>query len=463
MAKVKTAKTAMPEIVEAMRGGEFSGWSVSAGSSNRGDAFTDFTNRIMRVPLIDDETSRLVRAHELAHARISPRNAEEWAKFISANGFTERVVAVAEEVRVNRFVEMKGYNLDLLTDGSEKASGKRVAEEAKKSLEAQNELYSFGCGLIGTKAFRAYINGVRSVDTDIAKNLRTLELAVLKVVRNVPMAHLGNTRIEANPSYAIEKGVDYTARIARELMKFIEFVDKDKISEEVMGTAGSTYEVGTTLGKFAPLIIDKKFLCEEQVKGHLARKKRASSMGSRIAYPQRLLTDPERRVFSTKAKASGGIVAIDVSGSMDINPDDLDAILELSPGAFVLAYSHKPKSLGVPNVWILANRGKRCSADQLKTIGNIGNGVDGPVLDYIVKMRKGREPLIWLCDGQVTDAHDKPNEALTKVCADIVKRHGIIVAPTMADVIIALKRGQSAVSKPAGRLARTMGIDPARY
>jgi hypothetical protein len=379
-------------------------------------------------------------------------------EFIKWSGLTFRVAMTAEEVRVNRIVSVKGYDLDLLTDGSEKTSGVRIAKEALTSVDAKNELFAFGGGLVGTKAFRAYINGVRSVNKEFAEQLRKMELAILKVIRRAPASSLASTHIVNAGNCEIESGVkNYTLPIGLEIMKYQEFIDKEKIAEDVVGAGGTTYSVGSTVGKFAPLIIDKTFLCEEQVKGHLARKKRASAMGTRIAYPERLLTDPERRIFSNKAKASGGIIVIDVSGSMEISENDIDTILTLSPGALVMAYSHKPKSLGVPNAWILANRGKRCSAEQLHTIGNIGNGVDGPVLDYAVKNRRGKEPIIWLCDGQVTDAHDKSAPELTEACAKIVKRHGIIVAPTMSDVIEAMRLGRSATSKPKGRLATAMG------
>ena len=36
--------------------------------------------------------------------------------------------------------------------------------------------------------------------------------------------------------------------------------------------------------------------------------------------------------------------------------------------------------------------------------GNVGNGVDGPALRFALSSRRGREPVIWVCDGQVTDS-----------------------------------------------------------
>jgi hypothetical protein len=372
---------------------------------------------------------------------------------------TERVMMVAEEVRVNAFAKAKGYDIDLLQDGSEKTSGVQSAKRAMEGdVEAKNEMFAFGAGLVGGKAFRAFINGVRSVNKEYAQELRKMELAILKEIRHASVGLLGATNlVSTKGDVSVPEGFNhYVPKIALHIMATQEFVDNNGISEDVVGVGGGDYETGNALGKFAPLIIDRKFLCDQQVKGHLARKKRASSMGTNLVYPERLLTDPDRRVFAQKAKASGGIVLIDVSGSMEITDTDIEQILALSPGALVMAYSHKPKSLGIPNLWILANRGKRCSAQALKTIGNIGNGVDGPALEYAVKRRIGREPIIWVCDGQVTDSHDKPAPNLTEECAKIVKKNGIIVIPDMESAVKALRIGRNAESVIRGRLASAM-------
>lgn len=462
MAKRKNEVLAMPEVVVSYRKDDtpVTAWSVSPSSGKRGDASTDFVNRVMRVPLMSGEVARLVRAHELSHARISPSDNDELEKFIASNGFSDRVVMCAEEVRVNTLVGLQGFDLDHLTDGSEKQSGITAAKEALVSEHARNELFCFGGGLVGTKAFKAYVSGVRSVSKELADELRQMEREIKRLLKGAIPRFLGDTTIKDCNDYRINAGFDnYTKKIANEIQKHVTFIDTDNITEsDVIGAGGADYEVGTTAGKFAPLIIDKKFLCDQQVKGHLARKKRATAMGRHLAYPSRLLTDPERRVFSQKSNASGGIVLIDVSGSMDITSDDLDEILRLSPSALVMAYSHKPRSQGIPNAWILANRGKRAKAEALKTIGNIGNGVDGPALDYAIKHRKGNEAIIWVCDGQITDSHDKPpSPEVVKAVAEMVVRNGIIVAPNLYYAIEALRKGRTAVSRPLGRIGRALG------
>ncbi|HEY5263252.1 MAG TPA: hypothetical protein VIJ08_03180, partial [Acidimicrobiales bacterium] len=51
-------------------------WTVKPGSTRRGEASCNLTERILEVPLGLDATSRVVRAHELMHARVSPHRIE---------------------------------------------------------------------------------------------------------------------------------------------------------------------------------------------------------------------------------------------------------------------------------------------------------------------------------------------------------------------------------------------------
>jgi len=75
--------------------------------------------------------------------------------------------------------------------------------------------------------------------------------------------------------------------------------------------------------------------------------------------------------------------------------------------------------------------------------GNIGNGVDGPILEFAIKARVGREPIIWVCDGQVTDSNDHPDPELTRQVAKLVRKHGIRMVSKLSDVQSSLRGGGS--------------------
>jgi len=446
---------AFPEVITALRGDdtEVKQWSVVEGSTERGDAWTNFNDHVLRIPLINDEVARVIRAHENVHVRVSPNNMEMLQKFAEHFGFSSRVVMTAEEHRVNTIVGRLGYDLSLLKDGTEKESGKRTAKEAQKSVQAYNELFAFGAGLVGTKAFRDYIVGVRSVDKDMAIQLRQMELALLKITKRTHVQNLGNTDLADFEGIELGRGfLRYTRQIAEVIDQYQKFEGDTDDFDEVKGSSGIEYNVGGADG-FAPLKLDHTLLCDQQVKGHLARRKRSASTGKRVLYPSRLLTDPHKRIFSQKPRNNGGVVVIDCSGSMSLTTADVDKFLELAPGALVIAYSHSSKHKNRPNAWVIANRGKRASNIDRCT-KNVGNGVDGPALEFAISKRRGSEPLIWICDGQVTSASDNWHNDLDVACAKMVIKHNIIVAPTVEAGIKALALGKSARSDVRGNVGK---------
>jgi len=130
---------------------------------------------------------------------------------------------------------------------------------------------------------------------------------------------------------------------------------------------------------------------------------------------------------------------IDQSGSMDLGRDQLGALLARAPDALVVGYSHRPGDIGATaNVWVLADRGAVATE---WPAGNVGNGVDGPALRFALARRRGTEPVVWVTDGQITDAHDHPDDALTSECAELVRAHGVRLARDLDSIAAALRPG----------------------
>jgi hypothetical protein len=160
-----------------------------------------------------------------------------------------------------------------------------------------------------------------------------------------------------------------------------------------------------------------------------------------MRYPSRLLTDHHKRAFATRTTVHGGIVIIDQSGSMDIDAHALSTLLQRAPDALVVGYSHRPGDIGAtPNVWILADRG---SVARTVPSGNIGNGVDGEVLEWALRRRHGTEHIVWITDGQVTDSHDHPDDRLSVHCAVLVRRHRIRLVKELSGAATALSAGRT--------------------
>jgi len=143
----------------------------------------------------------------MAHARFSP--ADDFPKWVARGIATETGLTVVEEVRVNFLIKKAGFDVDLLADGSEKASGVRIAEQADWTQAVYIAVGYSICG--GGKDF---ITGVRRVNPAWAKTLREIIKAVEKeFVKAFKTGTLGST--EVDPRHGLAPfGFAHTERIA---------------------------------------------------------------------------------------------------------------------------------------------------------------------------------------------------------------------------------------------------------
>lgn len=389
-------------------------WTVTPGSTRRGEASCNLTERILEVPLGSDATSRVVQAHELMHARVSPHLLAHYGE---TEELSPRALECCEELRINTLIERLGFNVSLLRDGSEKAGARRIAGSADWS-----EAVCFLMAVLGTGGEKEYLAGIRQVEPTWLPGLRAVRKRAFTVVHALPSVSLGATRLteEGFPSgYANSTMV--LARILTQTMQ----ARPPSTPEELRNFRRSLEPGGRRppTGRFAPLIFDETLSMSPRPRSSGMRRERASTCGPTMRYPSRLLTDERKRAFARRASRHGGIVIIDQSGSMEIDATSLAVLLRRAPDALVIGYSHRPGDLGLtPNIWVLADRG---SVTTTIPSGNIGNGVDGSVLNWAIRQRSHSEPIVWVTDGQVTDSHDHPDDRLTIECAQLVRRHRI--------------------------------------
>jgi len=402
-------------------------WNVESGSTLRGDASCNLSDRILRVPLGRDATSRVVRAHELAHIRVSPhvREHEMWRLDVEP-----RAIECAEELRVNSLLSRLGFDVSLLRDGSEKSGGRRIAEAGDWS-----EAVCFLMAVLGTGAEKEFLSGVRQGDSTWLPGLRALRKRAHQLLDSFETSRLGATRCDEE---GLGRGfTEFTMVLARILTQSM--AARPPTNTEDLRRFRRSLEPGgrrPATGRFAGLRFDEGIIMSSRPRSPGLRHARASVSGTVLRYPNRLLIDEQRRAFAQWRGVHGGIVIIDQSGSMDIDDLAMASLLRHAPNALVVGYSHRPGSSdSSANAWVLANRGavaQRCPA------GNVGNGVDGPVLEWAIGQRRGSEPIVWVTDGQVTDSHDHPDERLTAVCADLVRQHRIRLVSELGGVHRAL-------------------------
>lgn len=434
-----------PEFLtsRADRGGPLR-WRVERGAPRRGEAWTDLVGCAMRVPFDGGEHGRLVRAHELMHARVSPLVPGAFGRW----PLPSRSVECAEEFRVNHLLGRLGFDLAELRDGSERLTGIRLAEAGE-----WDETIWFTAAVSGTRALRDVVTGVRRVHPVWANACRALERALLASARLVPTASLASTRPGADE---LPLGYAEHTRVFAELISA--HVDR--------GPGGSgrprsarRRERPVATGRFAPLVLDHAVTLDRRVTGAVASRRAPSATGRGVVRPDRLVTDPARRLFDRTSRGVGGVVVVDQSGSMALTSEDLERLLAAAPGAFVLGYSHAPGSSDVPNAWVLAQRGRAASTVRA---GNVGNGVDGPALRFALSRRRAGEGVIWICDGQITDSGDHADAALTEECARLVVRHGIRMVSTVDEALGVLGSRRASVSgvRALGRVGACVTASP---
>ena len=409
-------------------------WRIERGSTRRGEASCDMQLRVLEVPMGADPTSRVVRAHELMHARVSPHDLFLGVLTDALGDVAPFALECAEEFRVNTLLARLGFDVALLRDGSEKTGGRRIAEN-----DDWAQALCFLLAVLGTGAERDYLAGVRAARPTWMVPLRALRRRALAVVADCDTTRLGATTRNGDgvpAGYAA-----CTLVIARLLTRSM--AAKVPETDAAVRQFRRSLEPGgrrAPSGRFAALVFDEtsRSLAEARTRTH--PRSRGASTGTILRYPGRLLTDERRRAFGARSRDRGGIVVIDQSGSMDIDDEELARLMCRAPRAVIIGYSHRPGDRGeTANVWVLADRHGVVARAHA---GNVGNGVDGPVLRWATEHRVGREPVIWVTDGQVTDSNDHPDEALTDECARLVLKHGVTLVGSLAEVRTRLQRPQ---------------------
>ena len=372
-------------------------WDIVRCSAVRGKPRTCIAEQTMAVPLDADETARVIRAHELMHVRVSPSDLRPWIKRGKASPDS---LLCAEETRVNYLLSKHGFKpKEHLLDPNDHNN----ARAAAKAGDLPNLIRA--CVVTWGTAGQAHtIDGVaRAVledgaDPQILEACKEINLKLDEIYsQHGGMA--GSDRL-LKGSKTMTRGFLLTEAVARLLDQYVQMA-KDNNKIPIFKRNDEDGSVRDSAKDFAELIPGQSSL-DRIHHGNMGKVKLAADTGRNPRRIHRMLTDPHRRIFDRTKRDKGAIVLIDWSGSMELAASDVLKILNASPGATVAAYAHKVGSKDVPNFWVLAKDGKMV-ANLPKKYG-VGNGVDGPALRWALKNRRmATEPILWVCDGGVTD------------------------------------------------------------
>ena len=425
-----------PEFIRQTGGsrGLNESWDIIRCSTSRGNPKTCITDRTIAVPLDADELARVVRAHELMHVRVSPPDLAPWLRRKRAS-FDSLIVA--EETRVNYLLGKKGFKpTEYLLDPSDYTGAR---EHAKRG-----DLAGLIRATVATWGTAGASHNLRGVEDAVTKDGASPDLheAVSNLNETLDGIYQKHGKIASSDfrlkgSRTLTKGFTLTEHIAQMLDKMISIANET--SKIPTFNRADNAGIQDYKRSFAPLVFGKTSLSKMH-NGNMGKAKLASPTGRNPRRIHRLLTDPHKRIFDRTRRVNGSIVLIDQSGSMSVKPSDVLQILNASPGATIASYAHKPGSKDVPNIWILAKDGKM--VDKLPTRHGFGNGVDGPALRWAIKSKRFQnEPVLWVCDGAVTDGKtDSTYSHLTAEARVLAIKAKAIMHRRIGDAISYLKK-----------------------
>ena len=390
---------------------------------------------LVTAPTGDSDVAETLRRYVLVRSRYDLPDAKKYAKRWSV---TETAIETGCRALANaRYFHAFGQDPSIGT--TETTILARVLSEGNPPKPAILSALSHS----GTEAFNDLMSKVS--DMQLVMELKELEAQILSLLydyhcaRDLPLINSSNPR--------------YQKRGLKEWAWYVKHIDayaNNQVNEQKGRLEQKQQEADAPqkaypkdsdlVGDWEQLVVSKPELSINHT-GKLGRRTIANDSGREIRYINRMITDPDRRVFSRKTRALGGVVCIDASGSMALSSEDLDRLLKASAGATVVMYSGGRDNPSIPNVWVIAKKG-RMVRHLPDPPGD--NAVDGPALVYASSLReRGSQPLIWVSDGYVTgrrSGHTNPN--LISDIEMIRRRHKVIQVKNVQEAEQLMKRLQ---------------------
>lgn len=426
-------------------------WSIR--DSGSGQAFVDFSTNLMVVPLGDSPGESLIRAHETAHVKISPREIPE----LSSTG--KILTQAIEDARVYSFLNSVGIETDKASPWSENQS--RTMER----LSYKDPIFAVGSYIASRRTkfrldylpedVKQQVDSVLEplfeeyektgdyppfeVTLQVAKTLEELweaseespgegegegkpeetsgdaesgsgeagedsGEATKETPREMPKPKnpLGDTRKE-NPGS--KDGRDAMAAVMRDISQPIAVSELPQIQltsaeTQELTEMGVTPVMGTA---YSAEMIVRNYPLEVPLTGKSRLKgikKAACDTGAIPRRMNRYATDSA--IFSRTVKRGRAVILIDCSGSMSLSSEDITEVLEAVPDATVALYNGR----GSEGYFVIAaNERKSISPENLYSfMFNPQNAVDRPALEWLAKQTA--KPKFWVCDGIVTGRSD---------------------------------------------------------
>jgi len=414
-----------PEYLSRRQDENPNSWSVSTGVPLISSVLANAKLGQLIAPNDPTRLGKLLRTFALVQARYDFTDPVEVAKQQRVN---ERDLQIA---RVWWTQHLTNLVLDVKRDAWIDGTGSALAEQVSQIPIEQ--AFSSALPHLMTQQARAILRTIGETNKDAVKALNELRkdaTVFLETYMSKPSTEITHTRrVDGSPCRRDENLI----------VKLCEMISagRERYEEALRGKPGSQVEPGdennsTDLDHFkaklapqfgdgsawhdvvlAPLNLKRKHV------GKIGTKRTSTDRGRAVRYPSRLMTDPQRRIYGTKGRGKSALVVLDMSGSMDYTPEELDEMIESARGAVVLGYSGTGGDS--PNVWILAKDGHR--VEELPDVPG-GNDCDGSAFQYALdKYRKSSSmPVIWVSDGDISGTRNYSTGALARDMIDKLRQ-----------------------------------------
>lgn len=434
------------------------GWGVRPAPLVRGASYTDFSEHEMAVPAGDTPADQAVRLHELIHSRISPTRVP--AGLMEQLGAGSQAVKLAEEVRVNllgRVVGEKvaGSDTRYLADGSEQG----LADNAVGRDNWQDAVSLF-LTTYNTDVFRIVKRRLRRRE-EWQEPLRLIEKALKESgwkYSNDTIYRRNSIRNTEPTEYRWYEGtkphldilpqgfVYWTMPLANKIQDWLDYPPEQVT--EMLTPKKSKYS--DNRGEWQDLRFGLTSLTEPTT-SFLGRRKRPAMVGKYPSRPDRMLTDPERRIFREVVRSAGGVVVFDCSGSMGIDHETVREVVKQYSGATVVVYS--AGQTNAANAWVVADHGRMIREEEFNDLPlSNGNGVDLPVLRWAMRKRRTHKDFVlWVSDGQVTGKHDSFAQNLLRDTAIYQQKNNIVGVANADEALQLLSDMKRGTSIPRGK------------
>jgi len=407
----------LPEVVDQSRRKR---WLIEQSGNITPRA--ELSHGVLIVPLDASDQSRFVRDHELGHVHWSPKRPDQQAL---KNKLSPDVLAAVEDLRVNTKLSESG--VDTSAGGWSKPVCMALARDVLRRKDARL-LVLMAVAATGSGVMEAVFGEVLQDDPIGASALEIARLArnamwstsVPKFRDTVRVSKWLQALLDAGsapmPKLPGMPGTGAGAGLASAL----------KIAREAGTSKRSVRRI-----PWGKLVFDHPPR-NHRVAGYLGKRNRATDEGSYPRQLHRLLIDG--KIFRHTRRGKGGSVLIDASGSMQLDNEAIQKILNAAPGCVVAVYSGNTHD-GI--LRILAQDGRQVDKQYIGAPAGGANVVDGPALQWLSKQAK---PRIWVSDGQVTGVNDRMSAINSLECVGITRRHQIAQEKNMDAAVKLLAR-----------------------